>query len=314
MSFTGVVIYLFVLIAAVLFRFGYLGWFGPFLLWAVVLLPPALFLLSLPAMRRMRLQLSVPSSITRGEAAELSVSFLTDRRFPVGKVHISLRSVNLHTGQTQQYRYRFDAVSRSVGRIPLPSDACGAVRISVERWSCADVLNLFFLLRKNPEPVTCTVLPAPIPPARQVEAEHLPEEPVRLKPKYGGGYAEDYDLREYREGDQLNSIHWKLSAKTDRLIVREALIPENSRIYAVVYRTGTDDRGLECLYWLSLKLCESGLPHVIVADACYEVKDPADTEAALCAILRREHTPPCLASFPDARFLYEIWEGEVRFR
>ena len=35
------------------------------------------------------------------------------------------------------------------------------------------------------------------------------------------GPGEDYDLRDYRPGDPMRSIHWKLSSKWDELIVRE---------------------------------------------------------------------------------------------
>ena len=35
------------------------------------------------------------------------------------------------------------------------------------------------------------------------------------------GPGEDYDLREYRPGDPLRSVHWKLSSKWDQLIVKE---------------------------------------------------------------------------------------------
>ncbi len=32
---------------------------------------------------------------------------------------------------------------------------------------------------------------------------------------------EDYELREYRPGDPMRAVHWKLSSKWDELIVRE---------------------------------------------------------------------------------------------
>lgn len=33
----------------------------------------------------------------------------------------------------------------------------------------------------------------------------------------------NYDVREYREGDSLKQVHWKLSAKLNRLLIREPL-------------------------------------------------------------------------------------------
>ena len=34
-------------------------------------------------------------------------------------------------------------------------------------------------------------------------------------------YGEDYELRDYRPGDPMRMMHWKLSSKRDDLIVRE---------------------------------------------------------------------------------------------
>ena len=42
-------------------------------------------------------------------------------------------------------------------------------------------------------------------------------------PKGRAPVGEDYDLRDYHPGDSIRSIHWKLSAKRDQLIVRELL-------------------------------------------------------------------------------------------
>ncbi|MBR2633811.1 MAG: DUF58 domain-containing protein, partial [Lentisphaeria bacterium] len=43
------------------------------------------------------------------------------------------------------------------------------------------------------------------------------------RPKPGGGYGENYEIRQYRPGDNLNQIHWKLSAKVGDLMLREPM-------------------------------------------------------------------------------------------
>ena len=37
----------------------------------------------------------------------------------------------------------------------------------------------------------------------------------------GDDPGETFDIREYREGDSIRQIHWKLTGKMDRLIIRE---------------------------------------------------------------------------------------------
>ena len=135
-----------------------------------------------------------------------------------------------------------------------------------------------------------------------------------LKPKYGGGFAEDHDLRGYRPGDASNSIHWKLSSKTDSLIVREALIPENSTIFVVLSRVGEHDRGLEVLRWLSRKLDELEEPHVIVSDSLYPVGNEDETDDAVASLLSWPMREPCGFDATDARCVFMIFAGEVRIQ
>ena len=135
-----------------------------------------------------------------------------------------------------------------------------------------------------------------------------------LKPKYGGGFAEDHDLRPYRPGDTANSIHWKLSSKLDEPIVREPLIPENSTIFIVLSRVGEGDRGLEVLRWLSRKLTELDEPHVIVADSLYPVGNEEETDDAVASILSWPLREPCGFDANGARCIFTISAGEVRWQ
>ena len=58
--------------------------------------------------------------------------------------------------------------------------------------------------------------------AGKAKAETAPDEDgdeADTRAALGGSY----ELREYRDGDTLKQVHWKLSAKLDRLMVREPL-------------------------------------------------------------------------------------------
>ena len=71
-------------------------------------------------------------------------------------------------------------------------------------------------------------------------------------------------MRAYRFGDPINMVHWKLSAKYDSLIVREALIPSpHSRLVHCALWNGPEERDLILgrMRWVSIWLLERGLPH-----------------------------------------------------
>lgn len=308
---SGILFYLLIVGAAWLFRLAYLGWFGSFILWLVILLPPVFALLSLPAMLSMKLGLESPETVSCGEQAELSLVFHTKRRFPVGKVLVRLEITNLYTGKVQHNDFRFDAVASSVGSVRIPSSACGALRIRVLRWSCADVIGLLHLRRANPPAARCVVLPLAKAPETAIAAEALPESQPRMKPKYGGGFAEDHELRAYRPGDSMNSIHWKLSGKTEELIVREPLVPENDKTYVILQKIGPDDRGLQTLLWLSQQLNRHEISHIILSDDLYPVSDDTGTIAALKEILSKPGKAAIHVPLGDAKRIYTIEAGEV---
>lgn len=89
----------------------------------------------------------------------------------------------------------------------------------------------------------------------------------RHRPKPGGGFAEEHELRDYRPGDSLREVHWKLSAKTDTLMIREAQEPITGRALLTLDLYGTPeelDSTLSQLAWLSRWLTEHGAVHQIL--------------------------------------------------
>ena len=87
-----------------------------------------------------------------------------------------------------------------------------------------------------------------------------------MKPRVGA-YAEEHELRPYRPGDPMRTVHWKLTAKTGEMIVREALVPCRARALLLVERRGGPDaldRVLEHLCWLSARLTQQGASHTVL--------------------------------------------------
>ena len=76
------------------------------------------------------------------------------------------------------------------------------------------------------------------------------------------------EIREYRPGDRLQRIHWKLSAKTGKLIFREAMEPVRHRIVLTLDLCGdhqTLNRKLGRLLWLGNTLTEKQISFEIAA-------------------------------------------------
>jgi len=296
--------------AAWLLRIFYNAWPGPWLLACAVLLPPALFLLSLPSMLGLELRLEGPGRVVRGTRAQYTVRFTNRRLFPLRAARAELLLRNHYTENQTHESHRLRNLSTARITVPLPTDECGLISVRVVSCEVWDLLGLFSIRRSFDALFSCAVLPEAQEAAVNLDAA-LDAVPV-LKPKHGGGFAEEHDLRDYRPGDLLNSIHWKLSSKTDRLIVREALEAENREVFLVLEQPGAHDEGLAVLRWLSAELLRREQPHFIVAGSVFTVANESEADAALISLLSSPMGPPCAFDARSARCVLRVRGSEVR--
>ena len=237
--------YLIALVGGVLFYCAYQKWFSWFVLMGILFLPVAALLLSLPAMLLTRVRLPWEREVAMGEKCTVDFSFRGP--MPVPEIQCRLWVTKPMTGQ----RWLLKA-----GDL-LPTEHCGLLRYRLDRPRIYDYLGLFSLSMPGAAGREMLVLP----PA--VEIDDLPSllqyAGKAWKPKPGGGFSEQHEIREYQPGDKLNQIHWKLSAKTGDLMVREAMEPADKTILLEMILRGTPevlDRKLGQLIWIGRYLLE----------------------------------------------------------
>lgn len=81
--------------------------------------------------------------------------------------------------------------------------------------------------------------------------------------KRGTDYHPDYEIREYIPGDELKSIHWKLTAKQNKMMVRERLATGREKINVLLplgEEKGQNDRLMEAMYGLCRILLDKEYP------------------------------------------------------
>ena len=200
-----------VLAGCVLFFMLYRQWLSWIVLLTVIVLPFVSLVLSLPAMRSVTVRLRCPEKVRKGMPVRTALEVTC--QYPVPPVRCRIRLHNVLSGQ----RFLGFPGER------VPTGRCGMIRISYEKlWIC-DYLGLFRRKMNQAECCLLYVLPRPIrtdpPPKKESGITNL------WRPKPGGGFSEEHDLRLYRPGDDLRQIHWKMSAKTGKLIYREPIEP-----------------------------------------------------------------------------------------
>lgn len=250
--------YLAALGCAALFYSFYLGGLAWVVLLAALLLPVFSLAVSLPWMLGVRAGLQVPAKVLRGGGAPLELTLAAGRPLRL-RARVALLDL---TGQTRQKR-----TLRPGKPLPLDTRHCALLSVEVQWVRAYDMLGLFWVSVNRPPAATLAVLPAPV---WRGEKPPLPRpgEAAALRPKPGGGLAEEHDVRPYRPGDPVNAIHWKLTAKADAPMVREPM--EAKKLRAAVRLSGGSraqyDKSLEELCWLSDALLEAGVPYTLLWD------------------------------------------------
>lgn len=224
----------------------YTQWAVWVLLWWLICLPVLSLLLSLPAMLTAKLTLSSESRVELNQ--HISENMTVQCPFPAPPVEYDLRVRHC-----------------IIGKVSKKPDTthCGGLALQAQKVRIYDYLGLFSRrVRDVPE---CLVIVEPLP----VDTVFLGQQAQGVdawRPKRGGGFSEDHELRQYLPGDDLRQIHWKLSAKTGKTVVRQPMEQERGALMLSVLLRGTPrelDRLLGRLKWISENLLLQGKNHTV---------------------------------------------------
>lgn len=207
-------------------------------------------------------------------SCEIRVRYSTTAPFENGPPTVYTASVPLGGGTTETISLSF-----------LPSH-CGKISVRVKYAKLRDLLGVTSLRKKIDLSTEITVLPRVFPISARMESRRVynAEGSVFSKEKPGDDPSEIFMLREYRDGDRLNLIHWKLSSRSENFIVKELSKPVDSKILIIADPFGCRtadgiDRILETAASISGFLSDNGIAHTFLAPhteykpAIAEIKD-----------------------------------------
>jgi uncharacterized protein (DUF58 family) len=248
------------LTGAAAFYVLYPFWFSGYLFAVLLLLMPFDLIISLPGMLTRRVVIAAPAMLEQGVDGTLAITTLQNKRYPARCIKIRMRV----TGDDYAAKLRIvcSATQGSRYEMPIDSSHCGVTIYEIRHIWIVSLLGIFALPVPANRKAVILILPTPVKPPRVAA---LPRG-VIFRPKPGGGFSEDYDLRPYRLGDMIRNIHWKISAKLDALIVREPLSPPpHSRLVLVSQWNGARERDLALgrLRWISDYLLKWEMPYYV---------------------------------------------------
>ncbi len=296
-------LYLLLLTVLYLFSLLYMPEFSVYLLITMILLPVFLFASVHLQSRRLKLRLELPSEpIHCGERFSCRLIVENPSKMPMSMVELKMLTEHLTLCEKAA-----DILSTSVPSggtvsltIRIQAVHTGCMKISVSRAYGLDALRLFRSRCKNLPHAVCTILPRlPDAPDKPFSAV-FPRE--RLRPT--SAPEEFLGIREYRSGDQLRAIHWKLSSRTPEPVVREYGEPVRepttaALLYALSHPEHPDagqrlDAMLEAVLAIAVAVCSSNhILHLMICSSDRYEMQPVEKAADVIPILcRLVEAPP----------------------
>lgn len=266
----GKILYLLLLAATVFW--GILYYSSALISLAVLelLAAAASFLLLQIQAGKLRGKIYLPLSVTeKGERMEAGLELENRSLLPVTRAEAVLYCRNTLYPETQRISLGGMADGKSRTRILkyFSGEHCGPVELAVEEIRIWDFLRIFKRKVKLSAGERWVILP------RMYRAMILLEETTRNaladseeydRDRPGDDVSEVFQLREYRPGDRIQSVHWKRSAAGEDLIVREYSLPVGNAVVLFLdmrWREGYLDDFLEAGLAISGGLLEAGCRH-----------------------------------------------------
>ncbi len=242
--------YLLTLLGSIVFYIFYQEWVSTILLWVTIGLPFVSLAVSLPRMLRAKMTVDSPLSVAMHTEAQAKLC--CSEELPFRGQLILRRCV---TGE----RWRGKRQTR------LPTDHCGALEVLSGRAFVYDRLGLIPIPVKVRGNRRTLVRPQPLEAPLPADVEKAVA--ASLAPKPGGGFSEYHELREYRPGDSLSHMHWKMTAKVGKPILREPMQPSMRWLLALdIGGTAVQmDRKLGQLQYIAAYFLDHHVPFDIAA-------------------------------------------------
>lgn len=179
-----------------------------------------------------KISLSLITSTTVGNIGQpIACTILVQNQsiFPIGCMKIKVYFQNDYgkTKEFQTFSLSMNGNSEHQIHFKINSKHAGNITIATYKVKVYDYLRLFS--RKIPvvEKISIPVLPDihALESAVFIKQPDFVDSDVYSKMKSGDDPSEVFDIREYKAGDKVHRIHWKLSTKKDVIMVKEYSLP-----------------------------------------------------------------------------------------
>lgn len=251
--------YLALLIGLCFFFILYLDPLSLILLAAAVLLPLIMFITGLISKLGTKIDISVERTVLDiGTPVKFKVSVKNKTIFPCVNIKIPIVMKNDFCSDVnkQNIFVSASALKENKYEFEIKSEHCGDVTFSFDKIYFYDPLKIWKFKKKIKKSFSVMFIPQTqfIEASLDLNSGIMMESDVFSKNKPGDDPSEVFKIREYQGGDKFNRIHWKLSTKSDNLLVKEYSLPINQAVLLLIeFKIDTADA--QYMYKLDSIVC-----------------------------------------------------------
>ena len=282
------IIYAVTAIAAFIFFLYYKMWVAWYWLMLLPLIPLFAFIACAFATTQLTFETELPADTHIGEPVYLKLkTYGPATYFAFFKVRFTV--TDHMSGNTREIVVPVN--DNGVTKIPVDTGHCGAFSFNISKFAVYDIAGFFHLNLKLESKNRILVKPIPIMPELMPNMYGFKAKNLRKSKQPN---SEIYDIRDYKTGDSIKTIHWKISAKKDQLVVKDSLeeFGGHSRIVLKL----SEDRNKLALHlgqilFTSLFFLEREIPHKLRiippdrSEIAFDIENINDLDTALIKVL-----------------------------
>ena len=283
------VIYSVSLFSTFIFFLCYKMWVSWFCLIVVILIPFLALLMSVIASQTMTFKVENPGNAPVGVPLYIKITVEGNASY-FAFCRINAEVTDHMAGTTK--KLALIVHDKGTTKIPVDTSHCGSYSYKMPKIDIYDLFGFFHFSKTIDKDSEIVVKPVPAMPERMPDMFGFKAKSLR---KAKQPNTEIYDIRDYQMGDPVKSIHWKMSAKKDKLLVKEPL--EEFGGHSRVILKLTSDRDVLDLHlgqilFTSRFFIEHETPHKIRvippdrSEIAFDVESESDLQRAIYMILR----------------------------
>lgn len=224
--------------------------FSLLLVFLLLLVLPLALLYALAGLKYLNAQITaLPTAAEKGGRVTLQFRFQNKSLLFFPHVRAACQVMGQPKSQARHFRFGLAGFETRLVECTFDCAYCGTYDSKVLKLSFSDPFGLFRFFRKPGCEVSVLVLPRmiPLPPSPSFMEEES-DRPAALETTERGN-SSIAGIRDYIPGDPLRNIHWKLTAKWERLMVKEFdfIKKERERVLIDRFMPEAEPANTDCL-------------------------------------------------------------------